>query len=124
MTEQTAPKSTTDLTLLEFVDTLTGEEEDRIEAQYGRQIYDLIDGTSVPTRATRALVFTDLVREGVKVETADKGKVITDAKKRSHAMTIREISDYFSGADDDSDDARELGYEPTTAVGKDATDAV
>lgn len=116
----------TQQTFNEMIESLTGFEEDRVEAHYGRDVYTLLDVNS--TKAMRAVIFIDQIREGMKSATADENKVVQAAKKHAQSLTVREVSNYFG--DDDEENSDPFGLEgdgsgePTSESGKGELDGV
>lgn len=104
----------------EALESLTGYEEDRIIGHYGADIVQML--SSSMTRATRALIFIEKVREGMKSDITDENKVVQAAKKYAQGLSIKQVSEYFQ---DDEEDADPFGLdegesEPQTEAGKGA----
>lgn len=90
-------------TAQQAIDSLTGFEELAIIQAFDRDINTLVQTSS--TFAARALIFTELTRQGQPAK---------DAKKSALALKISELDDYFA---DDEDEP--FAEEPATDAGKD-----
>lgn len=83
--------STTDLTLEEMGESLTGFDEIAIETHFGKQVNDLL--TNSPTMGIRALIFVHKTRDGSSP---------TEAKAAAMSLTLKDVMAFFdvSGAED------------------------
>lgn len=91
--------------LQEVVESLTGFDEIAIEQAFGAGIVTLLDTKA--TMATRALVFIQRKRDGMKDP---------EARKAAMEMRLGDVQDLFR--DDDEQDDAEVP-EPVTETGKD-----
>lgn len=107
MNEATSTKKT----VTESMELLTGFDEIAIEKSFGADI----DSLRV-TMTLRSLVFIDKRREGLDVKAAYNAAM---------ELTTKQVNEHFAEDDDDDDGAdelaQELGEDPVTESGKDAT---
>lgn len=98
MTEQSM---SVDVTVEDFLDSLTGFDEIAIEKAFGGEVIDMMQKT--PSKALRSLVFIQRRREGMK-----------DADARTSALEMRlgDVQAFFPDDDEVTPD------EPATDAGK------
>lgn len=94
---------THELTMEEYSETITGFEEIAIAKHFGEDWSTLPE--SKPTMFMRALIFTDLVREGDDPKTA---------KRRALEMTLKAANEYYAEPEDEP-----VPDDPITESGKD-----
>ncbi|GAA0978200.1 hypothetical protein ENKNEFLB_02834 [Nocardioides aquaticus] len=104
---QDKTQPTTPLTVNEYVESLTGYEEDGILKHFGAEVLDLL--TTRPIKAGRGLIYVDRKRGG------DND---TDAVKAAMSLSMRDVDAYFTPEPVEVDPD-----EPETPEGKDDSQA-
>lgn len=107
MSADATSKSTpaTELTVHEFVESLTGYEEDSVLQHFGADVLVLL--ASRPMTCGRSLVYVDRKRAG-----DDDASAVAHAK----SLPMRQVDGYFTPEPEEMDDD-----EPETEPGKDAS---